>query len=222
MYLCCNTKSFRLLRYKNQWNAEQTLHEIASTGAQGVIMETELFPERAMYWTRMARENIAKKGMTLVALFREADLTNDSSLKTEQSIADLMEWVRIAALSNIPYVKIELSGAFLNNYQAIESAFRRVIDYAAKYGTKVIFGSGRVVTLNELVSLIKRIGFSDCRIAAKAADIEDSLKPWIQETIVEKYIPHLGGNGFITVEPTNGSQAPEEIRATIASLKGKA
>lgn len=220
MYLCCNTKSFRLLRYKNQWNAEQILHEIVSTGAQGVIMETELFPERAMYWTRMARENIAHKGMTLVALFREADLTNDSSLKTEQSIADLQEWVRIAALSSIPYVKIELNGAFLNNPQAAEAALRRVADYAGKYGTKVIFSSGNVITFHELLGLIKPIGFSNCRLTAKAENIEDSLKPWIQEIIIEKYIPNLGGNGFITVEPVNKSKALDEIRATIASLKG--
>lgn len=217
MYLCCNTKSLRFLRYKNQWHSEQVLNNVASTGVKGVIMETELFPERAMYWTRMAREKAAQMGMNLVAIYREADLTH--APKVNETIADLREWVRIAALSNIPYVKIELTGAAPKDYQALKDAWMQVIEYAGKYGTNVILGAERVLTLDELVMLVKQTNFSNCRIAVRETEVVEAIMPWIKEITITKKPPVTDENNFVTIEPVNVSVAVEEIRKVVVSVK---
>ena len=83
---------------------------VADSGASGVIVEDRCFNERAMWWARNDKETLLKLGVDLVAIGTGIELFAGASGRVAEQTANLMEWARIAALSDISWLDVDIRG----------------------------------------------------------------------------------------------------------------
>ena len=165
-----DTKGYKKALFKGEFDKQVFIQDALKSGASSIMVETRFFPERAMYWTRMFRAAAEKEGLKLNAIVCDSNLLAEDSESRETALADLSEWVRIAALSKIPALKIRITGISSHSGEEIRnltSLLGIVVSDAKSYGVKLIISDNAGIHTTDLLSVLKHLDYSMCRIEAQ-------------------------------------------------------
>lgn len=211
--VCCSTSSFRQAYHANRWDQAALFKAIADCAVDGAIVEERYFNERAMWWTRKGGEDLRKLGVELLAIGTSVELFAGPSERAAEQTANLMEWARIAALSGIPFLDVDLQGPDVGDWSVTGGVLRQAAEYAAKYGTLLILRRAHQPDCGKLLQLARSIGYQRCRLGVASASAFDSeLQPWIREVIVRgsEPIPPVDPL-LVCIEAADTGRAVEQI-----------
>lgn len=177
-----DASSFTSRLYKKNFTREEFLTQAKAKGADTILVDARFFPERAMYWTRMFRSDAQKMEISMKAIVRSSLLATEDANMLEAAKSDLLEWIRIAALSQIPNLHIKIDGVKTMDEAAIQSlaaSLQPVFAAAQRYGTMLVFCRGTAdITDEALLILLKSLGYTACR-AIFALPPEGNDAAWI-------------------------------------------
>lgn len=162
------TSSFMPDLYKKEFTREKFLDAAVAAGADTIMVGAQFFPERAMYWTRMFRADAEKRGLGFAGILCESELLIASSEAIQEAVSDLLEWIRISALSKISHLWVQINGMEPFDENRIETLSRDlqpVVMTAERYGIVLVFVDGtNMIGQNQLLTLVKKLGYTACRI----------------------------------------------------------
>lgn len=178
-----DTRGYKKALFKGEFDKQLFIQDALKNGASSIMVETCFFPERAMYWTRMFRTAAEKQGIRLSAIICDSNLLAEDRESREAALADLSEWVRIAALSKIPALKIRISGAssrLEDESCRLVSLLGSVVSDAKRYGVGLIVSGNAGMNDADLLLVLKQLDFSVCRIEpAPGTRLDKSDGKWI-------------------------------------------
>lgn len=221
MKLCCTTSSFRRMFYAGGWDRAALYQAVADTGAGGLIVEDRCFTERAMWWARNDKEVLAKLGVDLVAIGTSIELFAEPSGRVAGQVANLMEWARIAALSDIGWVEVDIRGPEVADWSLTEAALRQAAEYASGYGTRFILQRVHQGDDRKLLRLAMGLGHRRCRIGIDhRGPLEPVMLPWVQELIVHggQTVPPVDDR-FVCIDPADKARVVEQIRDAVRAIR---
>jgi hypothetical protein len=219
--VCCNTSSFRWLYHANRWDLAALYKAVANCSVDGVIVEERYFNERGVWWARKGRDDLRKLGVDLVAIGASVELFEGPSDAVEEQTANLMEWARIAALSEIPCLEVEIQGPDVEDWSVTAGVLEQAARCASGYGTLLVLRRTCQPDDRKLLNLARSIGHRRCRLAvASCSVIEPEMHSWIREAIVrgDEEAPPIDPL-LVCVEPADPARAVEEIRDTVAGMR---
>ena len=150
-------------------------------GAETVAVGARFFPERAMYWTRLSRQEAEKKGLTLSAIIVDSELVTSDTATLEAAQADLSEWIRIAGLSEIPALRVRLNGVddqAPRDVPSLAAALAPLMVIAQRYGITLHLTAGDSGLTDEaLLALAKALGYTSARVVT-ARPLSDADAMW--------------------------------------------
>lgn len=162
------TSSFMPDLYKKEFTRQKFLDAAVATGADAIMVGSQFFPERAMYWTRMFRTDAEQRGLGFAGILCESELLVASSMAIKEAVSDLLEWIRISALSKISHLWVQINGmepVDENRIEALSRDLQPVVKTAERYGIVLVFVDGtNAFGQNQLLTLVKKLGYTACRI----------------------------------------------------------
>ena len=179
------TRNYAHALFKKTFTRETFLADAAAAGADKVLVGSRFFPERAMYWTRMFRADAEKKGIQLAGIICDSELVTEEADVLEAAKADLLEWIRIAALSRIAALRVRIDGDGTVDEAYVDSlaeALLSVVASAERYGTQLVFSAGTAdIGEGLLLRLAKKLGYAACRIASGGSRTNAADSVWFAE-----------------------------------------
>ncbi len=169
------TSSFINKLHKKTFTRQDFINSAVEAGAEKILVGNRFFPERAMYWTRMFRHDAEKAGLKLEGIICDSEMITDNSDTLEAAKSDLLEWIRIAALSKIPALHVHIDGVENVDESRIDylaKSLESVVSSAEQYGIMIVFSAGTAsINHQQLINLAKKLGYTACRVAASGDNI---------------------------------------------------
>lgn len=165
--------------YKGEFSRDQFIQDARSSGADAIMVESVYFRERAMYWTRMFRKAAADAGLEMRAIICESNLLARSKEERDNTVADLFEWIRISALSYIPYLNIRITGSAElceMPLACLSETLKPVVETAKRYGMRLLFSDRAGLGASRLLDLVKTLDYHVCSVSGEEvpADLHDA------------------------------------------------
>ncbi len=223
MKLCCRTSSLKRIAWMRQWSQAEVYKALRDCEVEAVIADEADFNERAMYWTRIARKDLGDLGLDLLSVNTKMKMPVTAGREQDEQVANLMEWVRIAALSEIPFVDVELVGVCDGDWSPTRDALSRAAEYAGKYRTRLILVRKAERDREDVLALAKRIGYNACRVCVSGdAVVEGAAREWVGEVTASRVVSgKYPEDALFCIEPGDMGKPVEGIRQVVRSMKGK-
>jgi hypothetical protein len=181
MEWCCNIKDFAWLRYDRADRLETLLDQLAKRKVAKLIVDSIFFPERAMYWTRMAARKARERNIEVVAINRRAAIGYASDTEVEPAVYDLQEWGRICGLTRLPLLRVEMAGLVEVGPEILAARIQRVLDSTLQYGVRLLLGGGGLVSTQQLLEAVARIGPDVCSLSVPDQPLDVRSEAWVGE-----------------------------------------
>lgn len=220
MEWCCNTKDFFWHRYDKEDRIDSLLDELGKRGISRLIVDSPFFPERAMYWTRMAAGKARQRGLTMVGINRGASLADASSAQSEAAVYDLQEWGRICGLTGLGLLRADLTGLPQVGPSVLAARLARVLEVTLRYGVRLVVAGNDVVPTKDLMQAMYEIGPDGCTLSLPGQPREERLRAWVGE-IYSGTHDRTGGDSLLrTIRLDRNGRPFEELDTFLKEHKG--
>lgn len=220
MEWCCNSKDFAWHRYDKEDRIDSLLDELGKRGISRLIVDSLFFPERAMYWTRMAAGKARQRGLTMVGINRGVNIGDASSAEAEAAVYDLQEWGRICGLTGLALLRADLTGLLQVGPSVLAARLMRVLAVTLRYGVRLVVAGNDAVSTKDLMQAVYEIGPDGCSLSLPDLPREESLRAWVGE-IYSGAHERSGGDSLLhTIRLDRNGTPFEQLDAFLKGHKG--
>ncbi len=215
---CCNTKDFRWYRCDHADRVDRLLTEMASRGISKLIMDSTFFPERAMYWTRMAAGK-GKQRIDVVAINRRASLAAANEADAEAAVYDLQEWGRICGLTGLALLRVDLGGLAEVEPAALARRIVRVAALTLQYGVRLIIAGNGVLDDERIIGALADVGPDRCTVSVPQRQLDPVQRRWVGEVYDEEHRLADATGALLTIRIRSRARSFEALDAFLEAHK---